>query len=53
MSAGHFLPFNAYGKTKLEAENIYRAWAAEDPLRTLVIVRPTVIFGEGNRGNVL
>lgn len=50
--SGPFLPFNAYGKTKLEAENVYRAWADEDPLRTLVIVRPTVIFGEGNRGNV-
>jgi len=50
--SGPFAPFNAYGKTKLEAEGIYRAWAAEDPSRTLVIVRPTVVFGEGNRGNV-
>jgi nucleoside-diphosphate-sugar epimerase len=49
---GPFNPFNAYGKTKLEAEGVYRAWAAEDPSRTLVIVRPTVVFGEGNRGNV-
>ena len=47
-----FAPFNEYGKTKLEAEKIYRAWAEEDPRRTLVIVRPTVVFGEGNRGNV-
>jgi nucleoside-diphosphate-sugar epimerase len=50
--SGPFAPSNAYGKTKLEAEGIYRAWAAEDPSRTLVIVRPTVVFGEGNRGNV-
>jgi nucleoside-diphosphate-sugar epimerase len=50
--SGPFSPFNAYGKTKLEAESVYKAWAAEDPQRTLVIVRPTVIFGEGNRGNV-
>jgi nucleoside-diphosphate-sugar epimerase len=49
---GPFDPFNAYGKTKLEAEGVYRAWAAEDPARTLVIIRPTVVFGEGNRGNV-
>lgn len=49
---GPFHPFNAYGKTKLEAEAVYRAWAAEDPARSLVIVRPTVVFGEGNRGNV-
>lgn len=50
--AGSLLPFNAYGQTKLEAEAVYREWAAEDPGRTLVIVRPTVVFGEGNRGNV-
>lgn len=50
--AGPFEPFNAYGRTKLEAEGVYRAWAEEDPSRSLVIVRPTVVFGEGNRGNV-
>ena len=49
---GPFLPFNAYGETKLRAEAVFRAWAEEDPARTLVIVRPTVVFGEGNRGNV-
>jgi nucleoside-diphosphate-sugar epimerase len=47
-----FAPFNEYGRTKLEAEQVYRAWAAEDPARTLVIVRPTAVFGEGNRGNI-
>lgn len=37
----------------MEAEGVYRAWQAEDPEhRSLVIVRPTVIFGEQNRGNV-
>jgi nucleoside-diphosphate-sugar epimerase len=49
---GPFAPFNEYGRTKLEAEAVYRAWANEDPSRTLVIVRPTAVFGEGNRGNV-
>jgi GlcNAc-P-P-Und epimerase len=45
--------FNDYGRTKYLAEGIYKKWQAEDPItRTLVIVRPTVIFGEGNRGNV-
>lgn len=45
--------FNDYGRTKYLAEQIYKEWQAEDPLnRTLVIVRPTVIFGKGNRGNV-
>jgi GlcNAc-P-P-Und epimerase len=50
--SGPFTPFNAYGKTKLEAEGVYRAWADEERSRTLVIIRPTVVFGEGNRGNV-
>ena len=45
--------FNDYGRTKYLAEQIYKDWQAEDPEnRTLIIVRPTVIFGEGNRGNV-
>ena len=45
--------FNDYGRTKYLAEQVYKAWQLEDPeIRTLVIVRPTVIFGEGNRGNV-
>lgn len=45
-------PFNAYGRSKAEAEQLVRAWAAEDPQRCAVIVRPCVVFGEGNRGNV-
>lgn len=49
---GPYEPFNAYGKTKLAAEAVYKAWAEEDPSRSLVMVRPTVVFGEGNRGNV-
>ena len=45
--------FNDYGRTKYLAEQVYKAWQLEDPgSRTLVILRPTVIFGEGNRGNV-
>ena len=45
--------FNDYGRTKYLAEQVYKKWQAEDPdNRSLVIIRPTVIFGEGNRGNV-
>jgi GlcNAc-P-P-Und epimerase len=44
-------PFNEYGRTKFEAEQKLRAWCAKGE-NTLIIVRPTVIFGEGNRGNV-
>jgi len=50
---GNIAPFNDYGKSKYEAEQVFRAWQAEEPdHRTLVIIRPTVIFGEQNRGNV-
>ena len=50
--SGQINPFNDYGRTKLEAEKVFRAWADADPARSLVIVRPSVVFGEGNRGNV-
>jgi nucleoside-diphosphate-sugar epimerase len=51
--SGGIAPFNSYGRTKYEAEQIFRAWQSEVPTeRTLVIVRPTVVFGERNRGNV-
>ena len=46
-------PFNHYGKSKLQAERILKEWFEKDPIkRSLTIIRPTVIFGEGNRGNV-
>jgi len=50
---GEFNPFNDYGRTKMEAELVYREWQAKDPNnRVLVVIRPTVVFGEQNRGNV-
>jgi nucleoside-diphosphate-sugar epimerase len=46
-------PFNEYGRTKALAEDVSRDWRSKDPEnRSLIIVRPTVVFGEGNRGNV-
>lgn len=45
-------PFNEYGRSKLQAEQVLQEWAARDRNRTLAIVRPTVVFGENNRGNV-
>ena len=51
--SGKIAPFNDYGRTKFKAEQIFKAWQAEAPTeRTLVIIRPTVVFGEQNRGNV-
>jgi len=48
---GKINPFNDYGRTKFEAEELLRIWHLEKG-NSLIIVRPTVIFGEGNRGNV-
>ncbi len=46
-------PFNHYGKSKWQAEEVLREWLNKDPdNRSLTIIRPTVIFGERNRGNV-
>jgi GlcNAc-P-P-Und epimerase len=51
--SGPISPFNDYGRSKYLAENVFREWYAEDKEnRTLVIIRPTVVFGEKNRGNV-
>ena len=43
---------NEYGRTKSLAEVEHRKWADARPDRRLVIVRPSVVFGPGNRGNV-
>jgi nucleoside-diphosphate-sugar epimerase len=51
--SGKIAPFNDYGRTKYEAEQVFKVWQAEAPeQRTLVVIRPTVVFGEQNRGNV-
>ncbi|MDC0122170.1 NAD(P)-dependent oxidoreductase [Planktomarina sp.] len=49
--SGEINPFNEYGRTKFDAEEKLRKWHAQGD-NSLIIVRPTVIFGEGNRGNV-
>ena len=46
-------PFNHYGKSKWEAEKVIKAWYDKEPEgKSVTIIRPTVIFGEKNRGNV-
>ena len=49
---GAIEPFSHYGKSKVEAEKVYQEWLSESREHGLTIVRPTVVFGEGNRGNV-
>jgi len=46
-------PFNHYGKSKWQAELAIKEWFDRDPVgKSITIIRPTVIFGERNRGNV-
>lgn len=45
-------PFNEYGRTKNEAEKIFLRWVAESKEHSLTVLRPAVVFGENNRGNV-
>lgn len=46
-------PFNHYGKSKWEAEQSIKNWFLNKPKgKSVTIIRPTVIFGERNRGNV-
>lgn len=47
------VPATAYGGSKLAAEKIHQIWQArDDAKRRLVIVRPGVVFGPGEGGNV-
>ncbi len=45
-------PFNHYGKSKWQAECVLQKWHKSHPDWNIDIIRPTVIFGERNRGNV-
>lgn len=45
-------PFNHYGKSKWEAEQVLQKWHETHQDWNIDIIRPTVIFGERNRGNV-
>lgn len=45
-------PETAYGISKALAEKIHQRWLSEDTSRRLIIVRPSVIFGPKDPGNV-
>jgi nucleoside-diphosphate-sugar epimerase len=45
-------PFNEYSKSKLQAEEVFIEWDKNGEERSLIIVRPAVIIGEGNKGNI-
>ncbi|MCX8997908.1 NAD-dependent epimerase/dehydratase family protein [Rhizobiaceae bacterium BDR2-2] len=44
-------PESAYGYSKLMAESVHRIWFDARPGRKLVVARPAVVFGHGERGN--
>jgi GlcNAc-P-P-Und epimerase len=46
------VPITAYGASKLAAEKIHLAWQRGGGDRRLVIIRPGVVFGPGEGGNV-
>ena len=41
-----------YGRSKARAEKLVREWAAEDPARSAVILRPAPVYGPGNEANL-
>ena len=46
------VPVSPYGASKLAAEKIHQGWQRAEKQRKLIIVRPGVVFGPGEGGNV-
>jgi len=46
------VPESPYGGSKLVAENIHKTWQAKNKNSQLIIIRPGVVFGPGEGGNV-
>ncbi len=45
-------PNSPYGISKLVAEKIHEKWAAQESGRELTIVRPGIVYGKGEHGNM-
>ena len=45
-------PTNDYGASKLAAERVLEKWASEDASREVLIIRPVLVYGERNFGNM-
>lgn len=45
-------PDTPYGRSKAAAERAVRDWAAADPARQAVILRPAPVYGPGNAANL-
>ncbi|MGE0770172.1 MAG: NAD-dependent epimerase/dehydratase family protein [Cyclobacteriaceae bacterium] len=46
------MPDSPYGASKLAGEKILVSWANENPSRSVLIIRPTLVFGANNRANM-
>ncbi|HEX3987025.1 MAG TPA: NAD(P)-dependent oxidoreductase [Acidobacteriaceae bacterium] len=46
------VPETPYGSSKLAAEKIHLGWQSASPCRRLLLLRPGVVFGPGEGGNV-
>lgn len=46
------LPSTDYGKSKRAGEDLAAAWAAQDSSRSVLVLRPAVIYGPGNTANI-
>jgi nucleoside-diphosphate-sugar epimerase len=46
------LPDNPYGASKLAGEKVLEKWAKGDNTRSLIIIRPALVFGSNNVANM-
>lgn len=46
------VPISPYGGSKYPAELIHQVWQAGRPERRLIVVRPGVVYGPGDPGNI-
>lgn len=46
------MPNTPYGSSKLVAEKIHEGWAKKAPDRELTILRPGIVYGKGEHGNM-
>ncbi len=46
------MPNTPYGISKLVAEKIHQMWQVKDEKRELTIVRPGIVYGKGEHGNM-
>jgi nucleoside-diphosphate-sugar epimerase len=46
-------PDSDYGASKLAGENVLKQWCQHDPGRSVILIRPTVVFGPNNLANMM